>query len=78
MARILFLVRNQNSIYFKLRPIYTAFFHSIKLSGYRMAIETDRDPLAVERNTYLIKILNAYIDYDLDTLPRNYSNNFKF
>ena len=43
-----------------------------------MAIETDRDPLAVERNTYLIKILNAYIDYDLDTLPRNYSNNFKF
>ena len=34
----------------KLKPLYTAFLRSIKLSGYRMGIKFDKDPLAVEQN----------------------------
>ena len=39
----------------KLKPLYTAFLHSIKLSGYKMGIKFDKDPLAVEQNDYLNK-----------------------
>ena len=46
--------------------MYTAFLHSIKPSGYRMGIKFDKDPLAVEQNNYATKIVNAYINYDLD------------
>ena len=35
-----------------LNPLYTAFLHSIKLFGYKMGIEFDKDPLAVEQNNY--------------------------
>ena len=62
----------------KLKPLYTAFLHSIKLSGYKMGIKFDKDPLAVEQNNYLTKIVNVYIVYDLDAWPRNPTNNFKF
>ena len=37
-----------------------------------------RDPLAIEQNNYLTKIVNIYIVYDLGTWPRNLTNNFKF
>ena len=50
----------------KLKPLYTAFLHSIKLSEYRIGTKFDKDPLAVEQNNYLIKIVNVYIVYDLD------------
>ena len=33
----------------KLKPLYTAFLHSIKLSGYKMGIKFDKDPL-VDQN----------------------------
>ena len=62
----------------KLKPLYTAFLHSIKLSEYRIGIEFDKDPFAVEQNNYLTKIVNVYIVYDLDAWPRNPTNNFKF
>ena len=62
----------------KLKPLYTAFLHSIKLSGYKMGIKFDKDPLAVEQNNYLSKIVNVYTVYDLDAWPRNPTNNFKF
>ena len=52
--------------------------HSIELSEYRIAIKFDKDPLAVEQNNYLTKIINVYIVYDLDAWPRNSTNNFKF
>ena len=39
----------------KLKPLYTAFLYSIKLSGYKMGIKFDKDPLAVEQNDYLNK-----------------------
>ena len=31
----------------KLKPLLTAFLNSMKLSGYRMGIKFDKDPLAV-------------------------------
>ena len=43
----------------KFKPLYTAFLHSIKLYGYRIEIKFDEDPLAVEQNNYLAKILNV-------------------
>ena len=52
--------------------------HSIKLSEYRIGINFDKNPLAVEQNNYLNKIVNVYIVYDLDALQRNPTNNFKF
>ena len=50
----------------KPKPLYTAFLHSIKLSENRTGIKFDKDPLTVEQNNYLTKILNVYIVYDLD------------
>ena len=52
--------------------------HSIKLSAYRMRIKFDEDPLAVEQNNCITKIVNMYIVYDSDTWPRNPTNNLKF
>ena len=43
-----------------------------------MAIKFDKDPLAIEQNSYESNILNVYIVYDLDAWPRNPTNNFKF
>ena len=63
---------------FKLKPLFTVFFNSIKLSKYRTRIKFDKDPLAVERNNYLIKIVNFYIAYELNTWPKTPTNNFKF
>ena len=37
----------------KLKPLYNAFLHSIKLSQYKMGIKFDKDPLAVEQNKFL-------------------------
>ena len=52
--------------------------HSIKLSEYRIGIKYDKDPLAIEQNNYLTKIVNVYIAYDLGAWPENPTNNFKF
>ena len=57
----------------KFKPFYTAFLYSIKLSGHRIGIKLDKDTLAVEKNNYATKILNVYIDFDLDTQPRNHT-----
>ena len=43
-----------------------------------MGIKFEKDPLAIEQNSYLTKIVNVYIVYDLDAWPRNPTNNFKF
>ena len=40
----------------RLKPLYTAFMHSIKLSEYRIGIKFDKEILAVEQNNYLSKI----------------------
>ena len=45
----------------KLKPLYTAFLHSINFSEYRIRIKFDKDPLVVEQSSYLTKILNVYI-----------------
>ena len=36
----------------------------------------DKDPLAIERNNYLTKILNIYFVYDLDAWPKISLKNF--
>ena len=61
----------------KLKPLYTALFHSIKFSEYRIGINFDKDPFFVEQKNYVNKIANVYIVYDLDACPRNLTNNFK-
>ena len=43
-----------------------------------MGIKFDKDPLAVEQNNYLTKIVSFYIGYDLDACPINPTNSFKF
>ena len=55
----------------KLKPLYTDFLNSIKLSEYRIGIKLDKDPLAIEQNNYLTKIVNVYIVYDLDAWQIN-------
>ena len=62
----------------KLKAFYTAFLRSTKLSEYRIRIKFDKDPLAVEQNNYLSKIVNVYFVYDLGAWPKNYTGNFKF
>ena len=62
----------------KFKPLYTAFLHNIRLPEYRIGIKFDKDPFAVEQNSYLSKIVNVYIAHDLDTWPRNPTYNFKF
>ena len=42
-----------------------------------MEIKFDKDPLVVERNNYLNKIVNVHFVYDLAAVPRNPTNNFK-
>ena len=44
----------------------------------KMGIKFDKNPLAVEENNYATKIVNSYILYDLNTWPRNPTNNFEF
>ena len=50
----------------KLKPLYTAFLHDIKLSGYRIGTKFDKNPIAADENNYWIKIVNVNIVYDLD------------
>ena len=66
----MFLVGNQRE-YIILNFTYTTFLHTIKLCRYRIGIKLDKDPLALEQNNYLTKIVNVYIVYDLDAWPRN-------
>ena len=42
-----------------------------------MGIKFDKDPLTVEQNNYLTKIVNVYIVYDLDAWQKTLLRNFK-
>ena len=75
-ALIMFPVGNQRGYIFLNLSHYTAFLHSMKLSGYRMRIKFDKDPLAVEQSNYLTKVVNDYIVYDLDNWPNILLRNF--
>ena len=55
------------------KPFYTAFLHSIKLSGYRRKIS-----LAVEKSNYLTITVNVCIVYELNAWPRNPFSSFKY
>ena len=43
-----------------------------------MGIKFDKDPLAVEQNNYLTKIVNVYIVYELRDWPKEPPNSSKF
>ena len=43
-----------------------------------MGIKLDNDPLAVQQDNYLIKIINVYIAYDLRAWLKDPTNKFKF
>ena len=43
-----------------------------------MGIKFEKGLLAVQKNNYVIKIVNAYIVYDIETCPRNPTSNFEF
>ena len=62
----------------KLKALYTPFLHSINISGCKMQIKLDKNPLAVEQNNYMTNILIVYFVYDLAASPRNSTSNFKF
>ena len=50
----------------KIKSLHIAFLHSIKLPEYKIGIKFDKDPLAVEQNSYATKIVNICIIYDLN------------
>ena len=60
----------------KLKPLYTAFLHGIKLSEYGMGMKFDKGRLAVEQNSHTSKIVNVYIIHDLDAWPKILLTNF--
>ena len=62
----------------KLKPLYTTFLNSIRLSEYRIGIKFEKDSLTVEQNNYSTKIVNVFIVYDLGSCSKNPTNNFKF
>ena len=84
--QITFLVGNQTeyiilkkTVYSsKLKPLYTAFLHGIKRFEYRIEVKFNKDPLAVEQNKYLNKIVTVYIFYELDAWPRTPTKKFIF
>ena len=66
------------NFYIILNLSHYILFSCIAFSGYRMGIKLDKDSLAAEENSYLRKIVNVYIVYELDAWPRNPTNNFNF
>ena len=68
---IIFLVGNQwKYLILNLSNYILLSYIAIKLSKYRTGIKFDKDPLAVEQNSYLSR--SVYIVYDVDT-----TDNFK-
>ena len=72
----MFLIRNQRGCIRLNLSQCTPFLHNIKLSGYRMRIKVNKDPLVVEQK-YTTRIIRAYIFYKLDAWPTNSLYNFK-
>ena len=71
------LVKNQKGyILPNFFPLYTASFHYIKHVIYKLGIQFHKSVLVVEQKNDPTKIVNSYIAYDLDNLPRNLHNNF--
>ena len=57
---------------------YKGVYKEVYIQGYRMGIKLSKDPLVLEENSYLNKIVNIYIVYYLNSQPRSHTNNFKF
>ena len=48
----------------------------MNFSRYNLGVKIDKDPLAVEQNNYLTKILTVYIASDLDVWIKILLRNF--
>ena len=64
---------------FKSTPLLLqdALLPNIKYFGYNIVVQSNNTPLVVEQNTYVIKILNAYMFDDLGNWPTISLRNFK-
>ena len=56
----------------KLKILFTAFFHSTKVSGYKMEIKFDKNSLDIYQTYYFTKIENVYINDALEMLQIAY------
>ena len=61
----------------KVKPQYNHYLHSIKCSEYKVGIKFDKEPLAIVKNNYATKTVNANIPYELDTWPKIPLTSFK-
>ena len=71
------LTGNQIEYIHRFKRLYTAFLHSIRLSGYKM----EKKKINIQpkkQNIYASKIVNVYLVYDLDASTRNPTNNLNF
>ena len=53
----------------KLTPLYTTFLQNVKRSGFKTEIQLNKRVLVAKQNSYVTKIVKAYIFYDLDDWP---------
>ena len=51
--------------------------HNTKFSVYKIRVQFNNNVLVIEQNNFAAKILNAYIVYDLDDLPKISLKTFK-
>ena len=63
--------------YFLVYGLNKDFFPSIKYFQYKIGIQFNNTPLAAEQNKYASKIVNVYIRYNLDYLPKIQLRNFR-
>ena len=60
----------------KLTPPYNTFLPTIKCFGSKKRIQFNNTPLVEEQNSYTMKIVYAYIVYNLDNQPKIPLRNF--
>ena len=51
-------------------PLHDPFLPDIKHFRNAIGIQFSKTPLVVEQNSYITKIVNDYITYDLDKMPK--------
>ena len=54
----------------KITSLYTVFLHNTKFSVYKIRVQFNNNVLVIEQNNFAAKIVNTYIVYDLDDLPK--------
>ena len=77
LNKLYYWLEIKRGIYFQTFSHYILpAFHYIKHVIYKIGIQFHKSVLVVEQKNDPTKIVNSYIVYDLDNLPRNLHNNF--